>query len=68
VASDDMHATFMAWEIALAIRRGAEMAGIDEAALKGVFFQNGMNVLNRVRKGQPVKALQSAWKTAPKFE
>lgn len=68
VASDNLHATFMAWEIALAIRRAAEMAGIDETALKAVFFQNGMRLLNRVRKGRPVSALQSAWKTAPKFE
>jgi hypothetical protein len=68
VPSDDMRATFMAWEIALAVRRGAEMAGLDETELKALFFQNGMDVLNRVRKGQPVKALQAGWKTAPKFE
>jgi hypothetical protein len=44
------------------------MAGLDETELKALFFQNGMDVLNRVRKGQPVKALQAGWKTAPKFE
>jgi len=67
VAADNIHATFMAWEIALAVRRGAELAGLTESQIKAVFFQNGMTLLNRVRNGQPAERLRAAWKTAPKF-
>ncbi len=67
VAADNIHATFMAWEIALAVRRGAELAGLSASQIQAVFFQNGMTLLNRVRKGQPAERLRAAWKTAPKF-
>lgn len=45
VASDDIRATFMAWEIVLAVRRAAERVGLDEAALHAIFYDNGMALL-----------------------
>jgi hypothetical protein len=49
VASDGIRTTFMVWEIILAIRRAAERMGLDKTSLQDVFFQNGMDVLKRVR-------------------
>jgi len=52
VASSQLRATFMAWEIALAIRRAARMARLTEESLRGVFHRNGMSLLRRVMDGQ----------------
>lgn len=49
VASDNMRATFMAWEIILAIRRAGEMCGLKPDEIRAVFHDNGMAVLKRVR-------------------
>jgi len=51
VASDGIRATFMAYEIVLAIRRAAEMAGITSEEMKSVFYENGMKLLRRVMNG-----------------
>lgn len=48
VASDNMRATFMAWEIALAIRRAGEMCGLKRSEIRAIFHANGMAVLERV--------------------
>lgn len=52
VASNAIRATFMAWEIVLAIRRAAEQAGVKEPDLRAVFFENGMALLRRVLDGR----------------
>ena len=52
VASDSIRATFMAWEIVLAVRRAAEMAGLSAQQLSDVFFENGMAVLRRLMDGR----------------
>ena len=65
VASDGIRATFMAWEIILAIRHAAEMAGLADAQLKAVSFDNGMALLRRVRDGVPLQAAQERWGTGP---
>ncbi|MHB9022772.1 MAG: amidohydrolase family protein [Armatimonadota bacterium] len=49
VASDNMRATFMVYEIILAIRRAAERAGLTRAQADGIFYDNGMALLQRVR-------------------
>ena len=47
--SNKMHATFMAWEIALAIRRAADQCGVKNDEVRAVFHDNGMAILKRVR-------------------
>jgi hypothetical protein len=49
VASDGIRASYMAYEIVNAIRRGAEMAGLSQKELKDIFYNNGMNLLNNVK-------------------
>jgi glutamate-1-semialdehyde 2,1-aminomutase len=49
VAADNIRATFMAWEIVLAIRRAGEMAGLTKEQIEAVFWANGMALLKRVR-------------------
>ncbi len=51
VASGGIRATFMAWEIVLAVRRAAEMAGLSAQHLSDVLYENGMAVLRRVMDG-----------------
>ena len=48
VAANGIRATFMAWEIVLAVRRAAEAAGISQSDLKAVFRDNGMRLLRNV--------------------
>ena len=45
-----VRATFMAWEIALAIRWAAELAGVSRKDVHGIFWDNGMRLLKRVRR------------------
>lgn len=49
VAADNIRATFMAWEIVLAIRVAGDMAGLSKEQISSVFHANGMALLNRVR-------------------
>ena len=51
VASNDIRATFMAWEIALAVHRAGEAAGLAEGKVRDIFYENGMAVLRRVMDG-----------------
>ncbi|UCD28769.1 MAG: amidohydrolase family protein [Planctomycetota bacterium] len=48
VGSNNMRATFMVYEIILAIRRAAERVGLSDELLRNIFYQNGMNILQRV--------------------
>ena len=50
IASDDIRATFMAYEIILAIKRAGEMVGLTQEQLSGIFYKNGMALLHRVRE------------------
>jgi len=45
VASDGIHATFMMYEIVLAIRRAAEMVGLSAAETSAIFWDNGISLL-----------------------
>ena len=49
VCSDNMNATFMSYEIIRALRMAADMAGLTDEQFKGVFHDNGMAVLDRVK-------------------
>ena len=48
VRGEDIHATFMTWEIALAVRWAGEMLGLSEKQLHGIFWDNGIELLDRV--------------------
>ena len=50
VQSEKFRATFMVYEIILAIRRAVERVGLPEAKLKAIFKDNGMHLLERVRR------------------
>ena len=52
VPAEGIRATFMSHEIVLAIRNAGEMAGLSQAELRRVFFDNGMAVLRHVQGGQ----------------
>jgi hypothetical protein len=45
VAAPGIRATFMAWEIVLAIARAARRAGLTEEEMRGIFYGNGRAVL-----------------------
>jgi hypothetical protein len=46
----DIRATFMATEIALALRWAAELTGLKRKEIHGIFWDNGMRLLRRVRR------------------
>jgi hypothetical protein len=50
VQSDNFRATFMVYEIVLAIRRAAERVKLPQDRLRAVFCANGMAVLDRVQR------------------
>jgi len=50
VQSENFRATFMVYEIVLAIRRAAERVKLPEEKLTAIFFENGFKVLNRVQR------------------
>jgi hypothetical protein len=50
VQSDNFRASFMVYEIVLAIRRAAERVKLSEDKLSAIFFDNGTKVLNRVQR------------------
>jgi predicted TIM-barrel fold metal-dependent hydrolase len=58
----DIPATYMAVEIAVAVRDAGLSAGISESALHGIFFGNGMAVLERVNGGTTLAEVQARWK------
>ncbi|MFH1904429.1 MAG: amidohydrolase family protein [bacterium] len=49
VEAKDIHATFMVYEIILAIRRAAERAQLSQEQLQAIFYDNGMALLKSVR-------------------
>ena len=51
LASDGIGATFMAWEIVMAIHRAAGRVGLTEDDGKSIFFRNGMRLLEKVMDG-----------------
>ena len=52
VASDGIRATFMVYEIILAIQLGADLSGIPPSRTRGIFCRNGMALLRHVRNGK----------------
>ena len=61
VGSDNMRATFMAWEIALAIKRASQMVNLPEDRLRAIFHDNGIRLLENVMDGQQIEKARSNW-------
>jgi len=61
VPSSGIRATFMAWEIVLAIRRAAEMAGLSAEERSSIFHDNGMALLRRVLDGRQIDRAHTRW-------
>ena len=51
VQAEGIRATFMVYEIVLAILRAADRLGLGAEDLAAIFFGNGMRLLDRVRRG-----------------
>lgn len=49
VQSDNMRASFMVYEIILALRRAAERVKLSEEAFKAMFYKNAMRILEGVK-------------------
>ena len=49
VLTNNMNATYMAHEIAIAIEHAASLVGISDEQLKSIFYDNGMNLLKSVK-------------------
>jgi hypothetical protein len=49
VMSDNMRASFMVYEIILAIRRAAERVGLSQKQLEAIFYENGKKVIDTVK-------------------
>jgi hypothetical protein len=52
VASAGINATFMVYEIVLAIGRAARLAGLDRAATDAIFWGNGIGLLRKAMAGR----------------
>lgn len=61
VASKDIRATFMAYEIVLAIKRAAVRVGLTEEKVKDIFYKNGFSLLEMVMDGKQLKKAQNQW-------
>jgi uncharacterized protein len=48
IPANNIRATFMAYEIILAIKRAAERVGLSEQQLRAIFFDNGMRLLRNM--------------------
>jgi uncharacterized protein len=62
VRAEGIHATFMALEIALAVRKAASAAGMSDQQIRAVFFENGMRILRSVGGGVMMRKVEESWK------
>jgi glutamate-1-semialdehyde 2,1-aminomutase len=63
VRAPGIRATFMAWEIALAVRKAGRAVGLPEQRVRDVFFENGMRVLHGVRAGAQIVMVEEGWES-----
>ena len=50
VLSNNMSAAYMAHEIAIAVEHAANLAGLSESQLNGIFYDNGIGLLQSVKR------------------
>jgi glutamate-1-semialdehyde 2,1-aminomutase len=55
VGTDEIRATYMVYEIILAIRRAGEISGLKDKDMMGIFYRNGMSVLRNVMGGKQLE-------------
>lgn len=61
VATDGIRATFMSLEIALAVIGAGRRLGLSRKEIHGVFFGNGMRILQSVDGGAALRRVEKAW-------
>lgn len=61
LASNSIRASFMAYEIVLAIRRAAERTGLSREDTRGIFYENGITLLEHVLEGKQLHAAKERW-------
>jgi len=61
VRAEGIRASFMALEIALAVRTAAERAGLSRDQVRAVFFENGMALLKGVAGGAMIRRVEAGW-------
>lgn len=57
VRSEGIRATFMVYEIILALVRGGQRSGLSEEQIRGFFHAHGHQLLRKARAGEPYRAL-----------
>jgi hypothetical protein len=62
VRAEGIPATFMALEIALAVRKAGFAAGMSDQQVRAVFFENGMRILRSVGGGEMMRKVEANWK------
>lgn len=62
IASDGIRATFMVYEIALAIARAGYMCDLKEDSIKDIFYRNGMSLLEKVMNGEQLRKAHALWR------
>lgn len=62
VEAKDIQATFMVYEIILAIRRAAERVGLSQDQLRAIFHNNGMVLLKKVSTSGKNSRKKKEWK------
>ena len=50
VQTNNINATYMAHEIAIAVEHAANLAGLSETQLNGIFYDNGLRLLQSVKR------------------
>ena len=61
LASGGIRATFMVYEIILAIRRAADRAGLSPDQTRSIYGENGMALLRHVLEGRQLESAQRKW-------
>jgi hypothetical protein len=61
VVSPGIRATFMSLEIALAVIQAGRRLGLSREDIHGVFYANGMRILQGVDGGAAVRRVEKAW-------
>ena len=62
VRAEGIPATFMALEIALAVRKAGFAVGMSDQQVRAVFFENGMRILRSAGGGEMMRKVEENWK------
>lgn len=59
LSAETLNATFMAYEIARAVRDAALLAGLSRQEIQSIFYNNGMALLERAAHGKPLQEIRA---------